>query len=108
MAISLSDFEQGSDFDGDYDAALSDLQDRLERIQTAHIVHDRRSVILFEGWDASGKGGIIKRLTANLDPRYYQAQSAPSCDFGQVGERFGNVAFGIDDGNHRRGQFAPS
>ncbi len=36
------------------------------------------------------------------------AQSAPSCDFGQVGERFGNVAFGIDDGNHRRGQFAPS
>ncbi|WP_176401100.1 hypothetical protein [Sphingobium sp. Z007] len=38
----------------------------------------------------------------------YPAQSAPSCDFGQVGERFGNVAFGIDDGNHRRGQFAPS
>ena len=38
----------------------------------------------------------------------YMAQSAPSCDFGQVGERFGNVAFGIDDGNHRRGQFAPS
>src|SRR3546814_1944106 len=37
-----------------------------------------------------------------------KAQSAPSCDFGQVGERFGNVAFGIDDGNHRRGQFAPS
>src|SRR3546814_17043378 len=26
----------------------------------------------------------------------YQAQSAPSCDFGQVGERFGNVACGID------------
>jgi len=40
--------------------------------------------------------------------RSFQAQSAPSCDFGQVGERFGNVAFGIDDGNHRRGQFAPS
>ena len=38
----------------------------------------------------------------------YMALSAPSCDFGQVGERFGNVAFGIDDGNHRRGQFAPS
>ncbi|MDQ4419618.1 polyphosphate kinase [Sphingobium sp. DEHP117] len=72
MTISLSDYEAGLDFDGDYDAALSDLQDRLERIQTAHIVHGRRSVILFEGWDASGKGGIIKRLTATLDPRYYQ------------------------------------
>ena len=35
-------------------------------------MHDKRSVIMFEGWDASGKGGIIKRMTANLDPRYYQ------------------------------------
>jgi polyphosphate kinase 2 (PPK2 family) len=26
--------------------------------------------ILFEGWDASGKGGAIKRLTAPLDPRH--------------------------------------
>lgn len=43
-----------------------------------------------------------------LNYRTKKAQSAPSCDFGQVGERFGNVAFGIDDGNHRRGQFAPS
>ena len=72
MTISLSDYEAGHDFDGDYDEALSDLQKRLERIQVAHIVHDKRSVIMFEGWDASGKGGIIKRMTANLDPRYYQ------------------------------------
>jgi polyphosphate kinase 2 (PPK2 family) len=26
--------------------------------------------IVFEGWDASGKGGAIRRLTANLDPRH--------------------------------------
>ena len=26
---------------------------------------------MFEGWDASGKGGVIKRMTAELDPRYY-------------------------------------
>ena len=43
-----------------------------------------------------------------VEQQLFKAQSAPSCDFGQVGERFGNVAFGIDDGNHRRGQFAPS
>lgn len=72
MTISLSDYEAGHDFDGDYDEVLSDLQQRLERIQVAHIVHDRRSVIMLEGWDASGKGGIIKRMTALLDPRYYQ------------------------------------
>ena len=29
-------------------------------------------VILYEGWDAAGKGGNLKRLTANLDPRGYE------------------------------------
>jgi polyphosphate kinase 2 (PPK2 family) len=29
-------------------------------------------LILFEGWDASGKGGAIRRLTAPLDPRHYK------------------------------------
>lgn len=47
-------------------------------------------------------------MAGRFGSKAYMAQSAPSCDFGQVGERFGNVAFGIDDGNHRRGQFAPS
>lgn len=36
--------------------------------------------VLFEGWDASGKGGAIRRLTANLDPRHAHvwAFAAPS------------------------------
>ncbi len=29
-------------------------------------------LILFEGWDAAGKGGAIRRLTAPLDPRHFQ------------------------------------
>ena len=29
-------------------------------------------VLAFEGWDAGGKGGAIKRLTAELDPRGYE------------------------------------
>lgn len=80
MTIRLSDYETGAKFDGDYDKALLKLQHRLERVQVAHIIHDRRSVIAFEGWDAAGKGGIIKRLTALLDPRYYQVWpiAAPS------------------------------
>lgn len=28
-------------------------------------------LVLFEGWDASGKGGAIRRLTAPLDPRHF-------------------------------------
>jgi polyphosphate kinase 2 (PPK2 family) len=30
------------------------------------------ALILVEGWDAAGKGGLIKRLTADLDPRFYE------------------------------------
>ncbi|TNE42508.1 MAG: polyphosphate kinase [Sphingomonadales bacterium] len=80
MTIKLSDYEKGEKFQGDYDRELRKLQQRMERVQVAHIVHDRRSVIAFEGWDAAGKGGIIKRLTASLDPRYYQVWpiSAPT------------------------------
>jgi polyphosphate kinase 2 (PPK2 family) len=38
--------------------------------------------VLFEGWDASGKGGAIKRLTAPLDPRHVRVAqfAAPTPD----------------------------
>jgi len=38
--------------------------------------------VVFEGWDASGKGGAIKRLVAPLDPRHVRVAqfSAPSYD----------------------------
>jgi polyphosphate kinase 2 (PPK2 family) len=72
MAIDLGDYEKGKPFKGDYDKALAKLQKRLSHIQSAHIVHKRRAIIVFEGWDSAGKGGIIKRLTAEWDPRYYE------------------------------------
>lgn len=72
MAIDLSEFESGSKYGGKYADDLAALQERLERIQAAHITHGQRSVIMFEGWDAGGKGGTIKRLTARLDPRYFE------------------------------------
>jgi AMP-polyphosphate phosphotransferase len=72
MTINLSDYETGAKYKGDYDAALLALQHRLSKIQVAHILHNRRTVIMLEGWDGAGKGGIIKRMTADWDPRYYQ------------------------------------
>ncbi|WP_380877675.1 hypothetical protein ACFB49_13790 [Sphingomonas sp. DBB INV C78] len=72
MAIDLADYEKGAKFDGDYDEALAEVQERLARIQVAYIVHKRSAIILFEGWDAAGKGGIIQRLTAEWDPRYFE------------------------------------
>lgn len=72
MTISLSDYEAGSRYEGEYADDLAALEDRLERLEAAHITHGQRSVIMLEGWDAAGKGGIIRRLTASLDPRYFE------------------------------------
>jgi polyphosphate kinase 2 (PPK2 family) len=71
-AIDLSRYEAGASFDGDYGAALEALQHRLAHVQVAHIVHGKRSIIVFEGWDAAGKGGAIQRLTAQWDPRHFE------------------------------------
>ena len=39
-------------------------------------------LVLFEGWDASGKGGAIKRLVGRLDPRHVRVAqfAAPTAD----------------------------
>jgi len=71
LAIDLTDYERGQGFDGDYDSALKAVQKRLEHVQVAHIVCKLRTMIVFEGWDAAGKGGAIQRLTAGWDPRYF-------------------------------------
>jgi AMP-polyphosphate phosphotransferase len=80
MTINLSNYESGKKYKGDYDADLAGLQDKLAELQALHIVHDCRTLIVFEGWDAAGKGGAIKRLSANWDPKYFQVYpiSAPT------------------------------
>ena len=72
MTISLSDYESGKKYDGDYAEDLAKVQKRLGQIEVAHIVHKKRAIVLLEGWDASGKGGIVQRLTAEWDPRNFQ------------------------------------
>jgi AMP-polyphosphate phosphotransferase len=82
MTFDLSNYETGAKYSGDYDEGLAKLQDRLAELQSLHILHRCRTLIVIEGWDAAGKGGAIKRLTANLDPRYYQVYSisAPTAE----------------------------
>lgn len=55
-----------------YERELKQLQKRLSSL--AWQAHDARrpTVIVFEGWDAAGKGGIIRRLVTAMDPRLYQ------------------------------------
>jgi AMP-polyphosphate phosphotransferase len=54
-----------------YKKQLERLQNRLHLLAYQVYVQRRPVVMVFEGWDASGKGGAIKRLTARLDPRGY-------------------------------------
>jgi polyphosphate kinase 2 (PPK2 family) len=80
MSIDLSKYEAGAKYQGDYGEDLASLQKQLAEQQSLHILHKCRTLIIFEGWDAAGKGGAIKRLTANWDPRYFEVfpVSAPT------------------------------
>lgn len=53
----------------DYDDQLAELQSRLQRLSW-QAYHQGVSVILvFEGWDAAGKGGAIRRIMQSVDAR---------------------------------------
>lgn len=63
-----------------YQKQLKELQKKLSRLH-GELYQRRIPVVLaFEGWDAGGKGGAIKRLTQALDPRGYEVHpvSAPN------------------------------
>lgn len=64
----------------DADALQTELQYRLAHILIAYHRQKRSAIILLEGWDAAGKGGLIKRLTSELDPRFFEVVpiSAPN------------------------------
>ena len=52
-----------------YEETKRALQIELLKLQRSVKATQRRLVILFEGRDAAGKGGTIKRFTENLNPR---------------------------------------
>jgi polyphosphate kinase 2 len=62
----------------EYDKELRRLQ--VELVQLEEWVRHRglRVVVLFEGRDTAGKGGVIKRMTALLNPRYVRVVALPA------------------------------
>ena len=55
-----------------YEEEVVRLQEKAYALQIQSFLDGRQTVLVFEGWDASGKGGAIKRLTALMDPRGYK------------------------------------
>jgi polyphosphate kinase 2 (PPK2 family) len=71
----LDDLEHKSVDEDDYKPKLKDLQLRLLNL-TRELSEVRRSlIVVFEGPDAAGKGGAIKRLAERLDPRLLRVHS---------------------------------
>lgn len=58
-----------------YQEELSRLQGRLNSLRRKGRAKKLSMILLFEGWDAAGKGGIIRRIIRPLDARYYQVIS---------------------------------
>ena len=50
---------------------LARRQIQLRELAWQAYAQQRPVVIVFEGWDAAGKGGAIKRITEKMDPRGY-------------------------------------
>jgi len=56
----------------DYERKLDKLETKMRAILQAYLFSGDRGVVVFEGVDAAGKGGSIRRLTTVLDPRAYK------------------------------------
>ena len=54
----------------DYERKLKKLQTEAIRLQSWVIKNNKRIVVVFEGRDAAGKGGAIRRITERINPRH--------------------------------------
>ena len=59
----------------DYERRLADLQETLQRVQQTYLGTHERAVIVLEGWDTAGKGGVVRRLGWALDPRSFKVHT---------------------------------
>jgi AMP-polyphosphate phosphotransferase len=64
----------------DYERTLASLQNVLQHIQQAYLATSERAIIVLEGWDTAGKGGIVRRLGWALDPRSFKVNPIASPD----------------------------
>jgi polyphosphate kinase 2 len=58
-----------------YEQQLADLQDELAKLQAWIVEKGLKVVVIFEGRDAAGKGGVIKRITERLNPRIVRTEA---------------------------------
>lgn len=79
MVLEQIDLSKRLDKD-EYDEKIKKLQYKLREQSIDLFQQGRSALVIFEGWDAAGKGGSIKRIAEVLDPRGFNvtAFAAPS------------------------------
>lgn len=55
-----------------YEKRIQKLQEELLKLQKWMTLKEQKAVIIFEGRDAAGKGGAIRRIVEHLNPREYR------------------------------------
>jgi polyphosphate kinase len=60
-----------------YETRLKSLQEELIKLQNWVVENNEKVVIIFEGRDAAGKGGAIRRTTEHLNPRQFKVVALP-------------------------------
>ena len=58
-----------------YQKAMPELQERLRKLQYAARASNLTTIICLEGWDAAGKGDVVRKLTQKLDPRLFRVHA---------------------------------
>lgn len=74
------DLQQSYSTEKEYKSMLKEYQLELLTLQRELHSTGIPTIILFEGWDAAGKGGTIRRLTERMDPRGFQVHSIAAPD----------------------------
>ena len=77
-AISGSDANNNKEYRRVYFKELFRLQAELVKLQDWVAATGHKVVIIFEGRDAAGKGGVIKRITQRLNPRICRVAALPA------------------------------
>ncbi|RJG47591.1 polyphosphate kinase 2 [Motilimonas pumila] len=62
----------------EYERKLLELQTELVKLQQWVVQEKLKIVVIFEGRDAAGKGGVIKRITEKLNPRICRVAALPA------------------------------
>lgn len=88
MGSSTSEFERGAPFTGDYHAELDALQKKLAQLQFSQMVHKKRAIVVFEGWEGAGKLAALRRVTARLDPCHFRTWCVRQDEFRDTGQHW--------------------